>query len=109
MFGSHRSADAIEGSGAGRVASLGALHPRRSAAAERHDPPLLVRRFVIEQALGLDELLAEAQRRLADTEASAQRAFWHGGLHVNGRPLDADEPPARIAAGSWVVAYAFAR
>jgi 23S rRNA pseudouridine1911/1915/1917 synthase len=74
----------------------------------RFDPPLAVRRFVIERALALAELLAETDARLAGT-ASAERALWHGGLHVNGRPLDADAPPREVAAGAWVAVYAFER
>jgi RluA family pseudouridine synthase len=82
---------------------------RPSPEAERFDPPLAVRRFVVERELSLAELLAEAARRLAGTTASAERAFWHGGLHVNGHPLAADAPPRAVAAGAWVAVYAFER
>jgi 23S rRNA pseudouridine1911/1915/1917 synthase len=85
------------------------LPPRRSTAAERYDPPLVVRRFVTDAALRLDTLLAEAARRLEGSPASALRAFWHGGIHVNGRPLDPDGELEPLAAGSWVVIYAFER
>jgi 23S rRNA pseudouridine1911/1915/1917 synthase len=81
----------------------------RSPAAERHDPPLVVRRFVTGPECTLAALLAEIASRLAGTGASAERTLWHGGVHVNGRPLDPDALPARIAAGAWVVAYAFER
>ena len=81
----------------------------RSADAERFDPPLVVRRFVVESELSLTELLAEATARLDGTTASAERALWHGGLHVNGHPLDGDAPPSAVAAGSWVALYAFER
>jgi 23S rRNA pseudouridine1911/1915/1917 synthase len=85
------------------------LAPQSRAASERHDPPLVVRRFSTERALRLDALLGEVARRLEGTPASAERSLWHGGLHVNGHPLDPERPPAEIAAGSWVVAYAFER
>ena len=75
--------------------------------AERYDPPLSVRRFVVEREVTLAELLGEAAARLAGTEGSAERALWHGGLHVNGHPLDADAPPRSVPAGSWVAVYAF--
>jgi 23S rRNA pseudouridine1911/1915/1917 synthase len=81
----------------------------RSPEAERHDPPLEVRRFVAAADLGREALLAEAARRLEGTPASAERAFWHGGVHVNGRPLDPDAPAEAVAAGSQVVVYAFVR
>ena len=81
----------------------------RSRSAERFDPPLVVRRFVAAGERTLEELLAEASRQLEGTRASAERTLWHGGLHVNGHPLDAEAPPARIAGGSWVVVYAFKR
>ena len=84
------------------------MHPRRSIAAERYDPPLVVRRFVTDEALRLAALLEEAERRL-EGSASAARAFWHGGIHVNGRPLDPERAHEPVAAGSWVVVYAFAR
>ena len=85
------------------------LRAARSAAAERFDPPLVVRRFVLAGELTPAELLAEVARQLDGTSASAERAFCHGGIHVNGHPLAADAPPGRITAGSWVVAYAFER
>jgi 23S rRNA-/tRNA-specific pseudouridylate synthase len=88
---------------------FGALTPRRSAAAERHDPPLVVRRFVTDEALCLGALLEEVARRLAGTPASAERAFWHGGIHVNRRPLDPEAEPESVAAGAWVAVYAFER
>jgi len=77
--------------------------------AERYDPPLAVRRFVVEREVTLAELVEEAATRLAGTEASAERALWHGGLHVNGHPLDAENPPRSVGAGSWVALYAFER
>jgi len=86
-----------------------ALRAARSAAAERFDPPLVVRRFVIPGELALVDLLAEAARQLEGTSASVERAFWHGGVHVNGHPLASDAPPASVAAGAWAVVYAFER
>jgi 23S rRNA pseudouridine1911/1915/1917 synthase len=85
------------------------LHPQRSAAADRHDPPLVVRRFVTGVALCPDALLIEVGRRLAGTPASAERALWHGGIHANGRPLDAEALPASLPAGAWIAVYAFER
>jgi 23S rRNA pseudouridine1911/1915/1917 synthase len=86
---------------------LSAVTPRRSAAAERHDPPLEVRRFVTARALRPDALLAEVAARL-DGAAPAERALWHGGIHVNGHPLDAEALPASVPGGAWVAVYAFA-
>ena len=77
--------------------------------AERFDPPLVVRRFVIESALSLAELLGEVGARLEGTAASAQHTLWHGGLHVNGHPLDGAAPPRAVPGGAWVAVYAFAR
>jgi 23S rRNA pseudouridine1911/1915/1917 synthase len=83
--------------------------PLRSAEAERFDPPLVVRRFVLDRALDGPALRAEIARRLEGTAASAERALWHGGVHVNGRPLDPNAAVDPAAAGSWLVVYAFAR
>ncbi|MGH7289431.1 MAG: RluA family pseudouridine synthase [Myxococcota bacterium] len=80
-----------------------------SPSAERFDPPLVVRRFTLAQECSLDALLAAVDARLAGTAASAERAFWHGGIHVNGRPLDADAAPRAFPGDSWVVVYAFER
>jgi 23S rRNA-/tRNA-specific pseudouridylate synthase len=77
--------------------------------AERFDPPLVVRRFVVEAELSLAELLAEVAIRLEGTAASAGRALWHGGLHVNGHPLEGDAPPRAVPGGAWVAVYAFER
>jgi 23S rRNA pseudouridine1911/1915/1917 synthase len=107
MFGFRRSGAVIEGRGAS--ASLVALYPHRSDAAERHDPPLVVRRFVTQEALCPAGLFAEVARRLAGTPASAERVFWHGGIHVNGRPLDADAAPPAVPAGAQVAVYGFER
>ena len=85
------------------------MHPHRSDAAERHDPPLVVRRFVTEVALCPEALVREVGRRLAGTPASAERALWHGGIHANGSPLDAEALPASLPAGSWIAVYAFER
>jgi 23S rRNA pseudouridine1911/1915/1917 synthase len=82
------------------------LAPHRSADATRHDPPLVVRRFVTDAPLAPAALVAELARQLAGTPASAERALWHGGVHVNGRPL---EEPRPVPAGARVVVYAFER
>jgi 23S rRNA-/tRNA-specific pseudouridylate synthase len=81
----------------------------RSPDAARFDPPVVVRRFVVARTLALGELLSEAAARLEGTPASAERALRHGGIHVDGRPIDPDEPPVSLPAGSWVVVYAFER
>jgi 23S rRNA pseudouridine1911/1915/1917 synthase len=77
--------------------------------AERFDPPLVVRRFVVQAELSLAELLAQVAIRLEGTAASAASALWHGGLHVNGHPLDGDAPPRTVPGGAWVAVYAFER
>jgi 23S rRNA pseudouridine1911/1915/1917 synthase len=83
--------------------------PVRSPHAERFDPPLVVRRFVVERGLAFMDFVADAAGHLAGTKASVERTLWHGGIHVNGHPLDADAPPRWVAGGSWVVLYAFER
>ncbi len=77
--------------------------------AERHDPPLVVRRFTLAEALPFEAFLEALRERLAGSGASADRALWHGGVHLNGHPLDGDRPPERLPGGAWVVVYAFAR
>jgi 23S rRNA pseudouridine1911/1915/1917 synthase len=83
--------------------------PRRSQAAERHDPPLAVRRFTLGEAVRFDVFLGALRERLAGSSACAERALWHGGVHVNGHPLDGDAPPAEVPGGAWVVVYGFER
>jgi 23S rRNA pseudouridine1911/1915/1917 synthase len=85
------------------------LHPHRSAAAERHDPPLRVRRFVTEVALCPEALLGQVARWLAGSRAAAERTLWHGGIHVNGKPLAVEALPSSIPAGAWLAVYAFER
>jgi 23S rRNA pseudouridine1911/1915/1917 synthase len=81
----------------------------RSSPAERHDPPLVAQRFTLGEALPLEAFLALLGERLADSGADAGRALWHGGVHVNGHPLDVEGLPRCLPADAWVVVYAFAR
>jgi 23S rRNA pseudouridine1911/1915/1917 synthase len=81
----------------------------RSRDAERHDPPLTVRRFTLAETVGFEGFLDVLRERLAGSGASAERALWHGGVHVNGHPLEGEAPPREVSGGSWVVVYAFQR
>jgi 23S rRNA pseudouridine1911/1915/1917 synthase len=82
--------------------------PERSAAAQRFDPPLRRLDWRLSRRATWSELLADARARLADGER-AESAFWHGGLHVGGRPVLPEAAPAEVPAGSWIRLYAFLR
>ncbi len=41
--------------------------------------------------------------------AAFARALWHGGLHLDRRPVDPERPPERIPAGTRAEAWGFAR
>ncbi len=81
----------------------------RSPEAERFDPAVWKTRWVPERELGWEEFLRNASARLGEHAGELARALWHGGLHVNGFPVDPDNPPTRIAAGGWVAIYGFMR
>lgn len=81
----------------------------RSADALRFDPPLAKARFVLTRTL---EWLAFADtvcEALGDFGTGFERALWHGGVHVAGRPLDSDRLPLSVGEGSRVAIYAFIR
>jgi 23S rRNA pseudouridine1911/1915/1917 synthase len=77
-------------------------------AAERFDPPLLRLDWRSGERLPLADFLADARARLGDDRRFAS-ALWHGGLHVDGRPLRLEDAPAELPAGSWIRLHAFAR
>ena len=93
----------------------------RGAAAERFDPPLRRRAWRVARRLTRDGFLADARARWQGEAGSFDRLLWHGGLHLNGRPLPlglglAGEPadasasvPDVVEAGSFVTAWGFRR
>ncbi len=83
------------------------LTPARSPAAQRFAPPVHACHWKTDAELSLAALVAEAGARLGRAQL-AERALWHGGIHVSGRPVDCDTPPAVIAAGSAISVYALA-
>jgi 23S rRNA pseudouridine1911/1915/1917 synthase len=81
----------------------------RSPEAERFDPAVWKARWVPERELTWPAFLLDARERLGARGENLERALWHGGLHVSGRPIDPDSPPAAIPAGGWVAIYGFVR
>jgi len=81
----------------------------RSPEAERFDPPVWKARWVPERELAWCDFLHAARERLGARASQLERALWHGGLHCSGVPVDAENPPARVAAGGWVAIYGFVR
>jgi 23S rRNA pseudouridine1911/1915/1917 synthase len=81
----------------------------RSADALRFDPPLEKARFVLARTLGWPAFAEAVSEVLGDLGTGFERARWHGGVHVDGRPIDPDQPPETVAEGSRVAVYAFVR
>jgi 23S rRNA-/tRNA-specific pseudouridylate synthase len=81
----------------------------RSPDAERFDPAVWKARWVPERELAWDAFLCDARERLGPRAAGLERALWHGGLHISGRPIDPGAPPAHVPAGGWVAIYGFVR
>jgi len=88
------------------------IPPASRSDRDRYDPPLLRHRWVTEAPQGCAAFLADARARCAGAgldPGAWQRLLWHGGLHLDGRPHGEEELPERIAAGTRVDLYAFAR
>ncbi len=86
--------------------------PRPASPAERYDPPLRRQAWRTARSADLADFLAEARERWEAGPAAFERVLWHGGLHLDGRPLDLEAgrpPPARVEAGCRVVAWGFLR
>lgn len=81
----------------------------RSPEAERFDPAVWKARWVPERELAWDAFLLDARERLGPRGAELERVLWHGGLHVSGRPVEAQQPPRSVPAGGWVAIYGFVR
>ena len=81
----------------------------RSEAACRHDPPLVKARGVLAATLSWAELLASLIDSVGSFGTGVERAVWHGGLQLAGRPVDPDRPPDRVEAGTRIALYAFVR
>lgn len=76
-------------------------------AAARFDPPLRRQDWRVARRLSLAAFLADARARWQDGPASFERLLWHGGLHLNGRPLLVEGASASLAAGAVVEADSF--
>jgi hypothetical protein len=75
------------------------------------DPPLLRQGWLTARRLSRSELLVELRARLRDAGWSSERIgslLWHGGVHLAGHPFAEEALPSEVAAGTPVVAYAFA-
>lgn len=82
---------------------------RRSPDAERFDPPLVRRDWVVERTQSYPAFLAEARAAWPLGAIHFDRALDRGGVHVAGRPVDPQAPPPVVAAGTRAVAWGFER
>ena len=81
----------------------------RSPSARRFDPPLVKIRGRIGRGWTWRELIGALDEILAGTGGSADSAARHGGIHLDGRPVEPAEPPDAIAPGTRVAVYAHIR
>jgi RluA family pseudouridine synthase len=87
--------------------------------AQRFDPPLRRQSWRVARRLTRDAFLADARQRWEGGAGGFERALWHGGLHLNGRPQappdaadHAGAPealPEFIEPGSRVTVWGFQR
>jgi len=78
-------------------------------AAWRFDPPLRRTGWVVERVLPLGEFMEDVRARCGLDAEGLARLLHHGGLHLSGHPWEPERAPARVEAGTWVVAWAFLR
>lgn len=81
----------------------------RSIEAWRYDPPLVKARGVLGRATRWCELLEALTEAVGSFGTGVERAIWHGGLHLAGRPVDPERPPDSVEAGTRIALYAFVR
>ena len=81
----------------------------RSPAALRYDPPLVKVRAALGEAWAWPALLDAVEERLAGTGAHVAAVLRHGGLHLDGRPVDHATPPSDIASGTRLTVYGLVR
>ena len=81
----------------------------RSPEAERFDPPLVRRDWIVPVDQPFERFVEEA----GDAWPLGPRLFAgllaHGALHLDGRPVDPSHPPARVGAGTRATAWGFER
>ena len=82
---------------------------QRSAAALRHDPPLVKARAILRSGTSWSDLVLALGEAVGSFGTGVERAIWHGGLHLAGRPVDPDRPPDSVEAGTRLALYAFVR
>lgn len=81
-------------------------------ARDRFDPPLLRHAHVVARDLVAEDFVRDLAERSAAAGWSTQHvegALWHGGVQLDGRPIEPGVLPPTIAAGTWVRAWAFVR
>ena len=82
---------------------------RPGSPAWRFDPPGVTARLAAPAAAPFDAVAAWAAPHLPGGAACFARALGHGGVHLEGRPVQPSAPPARVAAGAQIAVHAFLR
>ncbi|MDX1649872.1 MAG: pseudouridine synthase, partial [Myxococcota bacterium] len=89
---------------------LGRPEATRSPEARRFDPPQRRETWTATRETRWDALVAEGRRRFGPDADAFERALRHGGMALDGRPLDPRAPaPVHVAAGTQVVVHALLR
>ncbi|MCP3985982.1 MAG: RNA pseudouridine synthase [bacterium] len=81
----------------------------RSAEAERADPLLHRQEWTLDGALTWAAFVAEGRQRWEPGARAFDRVLWHGGLQFDRQPLDPEQPPVELPAGTRIIGWGFER
>ncbi len=77
--------------------------------AERFDPPLFRQVWETTKRRSWAAFVEDAKKRWQPGPEAFDQLLWHGGLQIDGQPLDPDAPPEDVKSGARVVGWGFER
>lgn len=77
--------------------------------AARFDPPLFRQVWETSKRRLWSAFVEDARRRWEPGPEAFERVLWHGGLQIDGQPLEPGEPPEEVKSGARVVGWGFLR